>query len=46
MLTHCVLNTYQVSQNSVQLFKRSCTYKLFITRCIFNIGPKFKFQKG
>lgn len=45
MFTHRVLNIYQVSQNSVQFFKRSCTYKLFITRCIFNMGPKFKFQK-
>lgn len=41
--THCVLNIYRVSLNSLQWFKRSFAYKLFITTCIFNIhvGPTF-----
>lgn len=43
---HCVLNirTYTVLSNSLQRWKRSCTYKQFII--IFNIGPKLQVQKG
>lgn len=38
--THCVLNAYKVSQNSMLRYKRICTYKPFIIK--FNIWPKFK----
>lgn len=35
---------YNVSLSYMQWFKRSCTYKLFIT--IFNIGPNSKFKRA
>lgn len=40
--TQCVLNTYKVSQNSVQQFKRSCAQKLSIIFSIYGKYYKFK----